>query len=844
MKSRRWPVAVIVAAALVAVTTVLLAVFGTVSYVSEQRRESMRLRSELGVAADQMSDGLALPVWNIDRTQIDKIVEGMDGIPWIYGVVVTAAGRTHARVRGEGWRLVPSDGKVSGAGLLVERRPITFSGERIGTVSLFATPRFVERALRKSLLAILSAIVVMNLLLIVCVHLVLWPAVLRPLMEIEKYAEVVSRGVPESAGMPIVTGPTSELENLRSSIQTMVGLLEARFAQYQEQVSRRTESEERFETIFDAVNDSIMIHDVDSGAILDVNATMCETFGYTREEIASLDVGMLNSGIGSFTAKSALLRIRRAAAGQQQLFEWQAKHKDGHLFWTEVNLHAAIISGKQRAIVVARDITERKKMEKQLRAEQDFTDTAVNAMTGAFFVQDREGRYVRWNKAMERLLGSANIRELNAFDLIYPADRARVVHAVDGVFERGYGEVEARVLLKNDIHYLFMNGTRMTIDGEKFLVGTAFDITDRRNAEVAQRELQKEIERSAVEWKQTFDTVTTPILITERSGRIVQVNRAALDLTGIPESDISGRLIQEISSDEPWQTSAQLVLYLAGERSGTSTETRDAQGRSWEITISRFATSHDGAERFILVLWDITGIVELQESLRRSETMSAMGTLVAGVAHEVRNPLFGISATLDAYQEEMSKPGYVEFAATLRREVNRLIHLMRELLEYGKPPALSIERESVAEVVREAVASRQPSAEAAAIEIRNLVKGEALPLLMDRSRIRQVFENLIDNAIQHSRERGVVRITDSVVDHAGRQWVECRVEDEGPGFAVQDLDRVFEPFFTQREGGTGLGLSIVQRIVEEHSGRVSAGNRPEGGGVVRVLFPLGEAAPR
>jgi len=242
------------------------------------------------------------------------------------------------------------------------------------------------------------------------------------------------------------------------------------------------------------------------------------------------------------------------------------------------------------------------------------------------------------------------------------------------------------------------------------------------------------------------------------------------------------------------------------------------------------------------VLWEITGIVELQESLRRNETLSAMGTLVAGVAHEVRNPLFGISATLDAFSEEMSQPGYAECGATLRQEVNRLVHLMQELLEYGKPAALSIERGDVNEVLGEAVESRRSAADAAQVEIRNAMAAPMPALLMDPSRLRQVFENLIDNAIQHSDPGMAVHIDCNVVDHAGRQWVECRVEDEGPGFAPQDFDRVFEPFFSQREGGTGLGLSIVQRIVEEHSGRVVAANRPEGGGSIRVLLPLPDHA--
>jgi signal transduction histidine kinase len=230
--------------------------------------------------------------------------------------------------------------------------------------------------------------------------------------------------------------------------------------------------------------------------------------------------------------------------------------------------------------------------------------------------------------------------------------------------------------------------------------------------------------------------------------------------------------------------------------------------------------------------------VELQESLRRSETMSAMGTIVAGVAHEVRNPLFGISATLDAFHEELSQPGYQDCADALRTEVKRLQKVMQELLEYGKPSTLNIQRGGLETIVKEAIAHRKM----AGVTVETFIPADLPDLLADRDRLRQVFENLVDNASRFSSPGGSVTLTASVVQHFGRRWIECSVEDSGPGFASEDLDRVFEPFFSRREGGTGLGLSIVQRIVQDHSGRVFAENRDEGGARVRILLPIADRA--
>jgi PAS domain S-box-containing protein len=695
----------VVAATLVAVTTVLLGTYGIISYRLDAKTQRDSLKKLTNLQANELAVALALPIWNVDRAQIDKVIEAMTRPKSVSGISVHTAGEDVGRLRNSDGNFRPWDGKSAPADMLVEERPINFGDKQIGTVRLLVSRKYLYEDLRTSLVRIVVMIVVVDLLLVLGTYFVLLRVVVRPLKEIEKYAVAVSTGVvPQNAPRPGSLF-TADLENLSSSIATMVLQLEQRYT--------------------------------------------------------------------------------------------------------------------------------------ELKEQEDFTNTAINTMTGIFFIQDREGRFIRWNDNMARVAdGEQLLSERVGRPMVHPDDREMIEEKVAEIFETGHAEVETRMVLKAGIRNYLFNARRMYVRGQPFMVATGVDITERRQAEAEQRRLQSEIARSAAEWQETFDTVTTPILITEENGTIVRVNRAALELSHLSEDEIKGKPIATFSDGEPWHTAGQLISYIATEHQGTSAETKDAEGRTWDIVVSHFSAPNGGGERFILVLWEITGIVELQESLRRSETVAAMGNLVAGVAHEVRNPLFGISATLDAYQDEMSRPGYVEFAATLRQEVNRLIHLMKELLEYGKPGALSIERGHIRDVVGNAVESRQQAARAAHVRVVSQMTNGIPTLLMDSSRLRQVFENLIDNAIQHSERGSKVQISSAIVEHAGRHWVECRVDDEGAGFAVENLDRVFEPFFTMRDGGTGLGLSIVQRIVEEHSGKVFAANRPEGGGSIRVLFPL------
>jgi PAS domain S-box-containing protein len=663
-------VRVVVAAILVAVTTLVLGAFGVVDYLGRRSSEMARLRRVGDAQADELAAALALPVWNIDRAQIDKILDSQQDAAPIEAVVVDAAGTRHARMRDAHRRLVTTNGPIRTAGLLAEERPIVFGGERIGTVQLYTTPKIIEGQLRQALLTMIATIIVIDVILVLSIYLVLYRTVLRPLMEIDSYACAVSAGAP---GEPLGAAGTDEFDHLRTSIEAMVGAV---------------------------------------------------------------------------------------------------------------------------------------------KAEQDFTDTALDVVNEIFFVQDRHGKFVRWNKAAELVFGLETMRDRKPRyileHLTHPDDRANVLQCIREILDgRGFAETDARYFSPEGTRDLHLGGKRMEIGGQPYIVGTGLDVTEQRKADAERQRLRDAIRQSAIEWRQTFDSVSTPIVITDGDGVIQRLNRSAAALAGASEEELVGRNVDVIR--------------------------HDGDGRMWDVSVNPlFPNSPDHSQ--IVVFWEITRIVALQESLRRSETMTAMGKLVGGVAHEVRNPLFGISATLDAYGEEMSTPDLQAMAATLREQVGRLSRLMKELLEFGRPVAVTRKPGPLDSLISEVLASRRSSAGEVAVEMRNCV-GPEVRIPMDRERLRQVFENVVDNALQHSPRGSVVTISGEPLLHAGRDFIEIRVDDEGKGFAPGEPAHVFEPFFTRRERGTGLGLSIVQKIVEEHDGTVSASNRAEGGARITIRLP-------
>ena len=364
---------------------------------------------------------------------------------------------------------------------------------------------------------------------------------------------------------------------------------------------------------------------------------------------------------------------------------------------------------------------------------------------------------------------------------------------------------------------------------------------ERKQADAERLSLQTLLVKKGREWSLTFDAIDAPILIFDAEGRVTRLNRAARDLANVETyQEILGRHVSTLGTGEPWTTLTSMVDAATRKAERVTTQISDPiHRRTWDAsaTVSLWGIGEEA--RTVVILRDITTVIELQASLRRSERLSEMGELVAGVAHEVRNPLFGMSLTLDTWEMLKDDPtSSIDLVPALRKWIDRLNHLMQRLLDFGKAADLVITETPIDEVIAAAVESCSLLAQREHVTIERDLPMTAPIVRMDSSRLVQAFENLITNAIQHSPAGGTIRVKVQETANGRGPAVACAVCDSGPGFANEDLPRIFEPFFTRRRGGVGLGLSIVSRVVEELGGTIAAENQPTGGAAVTLTIPL------
>jgi len=331
-----------------------------------------------------------------------------------------------------------------------------------------------------------------------------------------------------------------------------------------------------------------------------------------------------------------------------------------------------------------------------------------------------------------------------------------------------------------------------------------------------------------------LESISSGILTFSPEGRLTSVNGTGRLIIG--EGCEVGRPYREILR-EFGDISDEVEDALAGRGNfGRRSRRLAREGVEKHYDVGVFPIPLEGGGGVTLTIRDETERERLRAEMMRLDRLASLGRLSAGIAHEVRNPLTGVSLLLDDLHDRMaSHPDDAQLIVRALSEIERVERLITSLLTYAAPPAPSFVRGDLNETIREVILFFRKGLEQGGITL--VTDLHPLPTIsFDRDTMRQVFINLLKNAQEALAGGGTIVISSSPVGDG----VLVAIADDGPGIDPADLPVVFEPFFTRKGAGTGLGLSITQRIVEEHGGTIAVTSEKGKGTRFEIRLPTGE----
>ena len=630
-------------------------------------------------------------------------------------------------------------------------------------------------------------------------------------------------------------------------------------------------SEERYRSLFEGAPDAVFIADSESGCIIDANPAAWDLMGKSRNELIGLHFMELHPlSMREYEEKKFIAHCDR---GSGMVHESLILHADGTEIPVEIVAQEITIGGKNLAQGIFRNITERKRAEEALQnIMQNLAMSQEMAQLGSW-EWDITTDEVHWSDETYRLFGwqphEIDVNLTSYTKQVHPDDRGSMIDALqNSLAGAGPCESEHRIIRrdgKERLHHTYGEVKYDTLGNPTKLVGIVQDITERRQAEETLRLTKFSVDRASdsIFW-------ITP------AGRFVYVNEAASDNLGYTQNELLEMNVFDVDSSFSLDARETIWNRLKNNRVirfESTHMTKDGRVFPVEIT-SNYMKFHDQEYEFAFAR-DIAERKhaeeekkQLESQLHHAQKMETLGTLVAGVAHEINNPINKIIFDIPLLQKiwrdvqtilrelEVLAPGkkygglsydflkkhLPQLLSDMDMAANRVAKTVSNLKDFTRQSSIADRAPmQVNTAVENAVRIIETTARKSGIELVLALPPELPPISGNLQSIEQAIINIIINAIQAiDHDHGQVHVVTGIDTH--ERYVFINVSDNGPGIDPSIAEKIFDPFITSRhnEGGTGLGLSITRNLVEAHGGKVTYKSSQETGTTFTLLLPFAE----
>ncbi len=515
---------------------------------------------------------------------------------------------------------------------------------------------------------------------------------------------------------------------------------------------------------------------------------------------------------------------------------------------------------------IVEDITERKQVEEALRESEEKFRLVTETINDVFWMSTcgiGEMIYISpayetlWERSRESLLQSPK----SFLEAIHPDDLDEYLGVVDKYHMNGKPyKCDYRIIrIDGEVRWIHEKGYPVpdSVGGTQFMSGVCSDITDRKQAEEALR-----LERDRAQGY--LDTVEAIIVALDREGRITLINQKGCRLFGYNEDDLIGQhwFSKCLPQPEGMENVYPYFLRLMTGEIEVSKHfenpiiTRNGELRqiAWHSTLLRDEQGHIVAT--LSAGDDITERKQLESQLQQAHKMESIGTLAGGIAHDFNNILGIILGNIELAMDDMPEWNPTRFnLEEIRTASLRAKDVVRQLLSFARKTKLEKKPTNIIPIVTESLQLLRSSIPTS-IEIRHNIQKDVHTILADPTQINQVLINLCTNAYHAMQDGGIFEVSlknveldeDTTTQHPNLnpgRYVNLSVSDTGHGMSSEEINRIFDPYFTTKEvgKGTGMGLAVVHGIVTEHNGIIIVESEPEKETTFNIFFPITEREP-